>query len=152
MGYTHYWHRPVGKDFEAEKWKTFVNEVKILSKALPSDIKLGDGLGEKPFKLEKDRIWFNGIGDESHETFGIERVCPPQVDYRRGESELFSFCKTARKPYDLMVTACLLRLKYYFPYTRVTSDGHYKDWEPAREFIKKVLGENMNGIARGITK
>lgn len=46
---------------------------------------------------------FNGVGDEAHETLAISRT-----------TEDFDFCKTARKPYDLAVTASLIAFQRMF--------------------------------------
>ena len=57
-------------------------------------------------------IHLNGIDDAGHETFFFE---PKECD--------FSFCKTARKPYDLPVCEMLLVLKAYIPHFELSSDG-----------------------------
>jgi hypothetical protein len=54
---------------------------------------------------------------------------------------VFAFCKTAYKPYDLVVTACLIVFKNYFKDNFiVSSDGNDSDWQEAKEICHKVLG------------
>lgn len=64
----------------------------------------------------------------AHETFSLTRE---YVD-------AFAFCKTARKPYDLMVKACLILYKYFFPYVTISSDGDEEDWMDAKKFVAAV--------------
>ena len=68
-------------------------------------------MGTEP-EITPDRIWFNGRGDEGHESFVIERN---RTD--------FAFCKTASKAYDQAVCECLLVLQARIPGFSVRSDG-----------------------------
>ena len=54
----------------------------------------------------------------------------------------FNFCKTARKPYDLLVCACLIAAKKELNY-EVHSDGKKEDWQPAIDFYNKVTGSGV---------
>jgi len=142
MGYTHYW---TPKKVSAKKFKDFSDTCKILHDNLPdksdtaggyhSDgkIVIGDGSGhlnlstdDKP-EFSKDIVCFNGVGEDSHETFVIAHK---QTDWE--------FCKTARKPYDLLVCACLLAAIDILDY-KITSDGDLNDWIPAMKFYNKVI-------------
>jgi hypothetical protein len=69
------------------------------------------GRGEPEFSA--NRVCFNGYEnlDLDHETFSIERAI---------ESE---FCKTARKPYDLLVVATLIAASQMLPGFTFASDG-----------------------------
>lgn len=68
-------------------------------------------------------IWLNGKGDYGHETFGINT----------GAQES-SFCKTARKPYDIVVCKILLILKYYLgDNIEVGSDG-FSTHQPQKKY------------------
>lgn len=73
-----------------------------------------------------------------HETCVLTRKIHKD-SYKDDSGAVFGFCKTARKPYDLMVTACLILYKQYFPYVEVSSDGDNEDWKPAFLFIADVL-------------
>ena len=85
-------------------------------------------------------ICFNG--DEKngldHETFYLERR--EYKDFSR--SNTFSFCKTARKPYDLLVCAVLILIHTYAPESRyISSDGNADDWLAAYRWIESILEE-----------
>jgi len=124
MGYTHYFeHKKVSKDTWA---KIVVDCVKVMHAI--------DTTFEQEFTDKT--ITINGIGEEGHETFILER---------KG-SDGFTFCKTARKPYDLFVCACLLIYKHYSSNTMdLSSDGFNKDgteedeWVAARDLVKDTL-------------
>jgi len=103
---------------------------------------IDDQKGGPPI-FDTDEIWFNGTDKDftpkdekdhpelSHETFTL---------FRKG-SVGFCFCKTAQKPYDLMVQACLLVYRHYSPDTiNLGSDGDEEDWEAAVDFVHHVLG------------
>jgi len=90
MGYTHYWRQE--SEIPQAVWDRFT------AKIGPKLSLYGDILDE--LEVTEERIWLNGVGDDAHETFVLERC---------GGS--FSFCKTARKPYDPIVVACLVLLR-----------------------------------------
>lgn len=65
---------------------------------------------------------FNGSRENGHEAF----ILRESLKLMAGDS---LFCKTARKPYDVLVTASLCILKHYLPGVfDVNSDGDYPDW------------------------
>ena len=127
MGYTHYWYRKVGEDHNQKEWNTFgVQALRIVNK---SEIPLGDWDGENRPIFNFDRIELNGIGEDGHEPLILHREVPEQPSYRADEPDYFEFCKTACKPYDLVVTAILLLYKHYFPTVKVSSDGDVENWK-----------------------
>jgi len=111
MGYTHYW-KSSGKGLSE---KNLIKAIEVMGKIVKDQPKLlasWEGTGE-PLVTEKE-INFNGKEDNSHENFVIS------VNWNGG----FNFCKTARKPYDLVVVACLAVLKHFCKDTvHVRSDG-----------------------------
>ena len=124
MGYTHY---IVNKKVSDEKFEEFSNACKKLYENLPEktnsaggyfandkiEIAGWDGNGKPEFT--KEFVSFNGKGEElSHETFYLEN------------KEGFSFCKTARKPYDLLVVACYLATMQILG-SKFSSDGFLRD-------------------------
>ena len=141
MGYTNYW---TPKKVSAKKFKEFSDMCKKLHDNLPETtdiaggyyadnvIKIGEGMGEggKP-EFTKDTVRFNGVGELSHETFSIVL----------NDNE-WNFCKTARKPYDLLVCSCLLASAEILGY-EISSDGNLDDWKPAIEFYNEVVGSNI---------
>lgn len=159
MGFSHYYNHT--QNLDQETWNEFIKDCKTLYKNMPDHSKssgayhaddplilTGDALYKSP-KFTKDLVYFNG-GDTgvrvkkgkyweeaypdgtteefpklSHETFVLKR---------QGDG---GFCKTARKPYDLMVQACLILLLAHFPKdAKVSSDGDSDDWYEATEFVK----------------
>lgn len=145
MGYTHYWERPL--ELEKERFSLLSNEVKKLFEASKElGIKLSDGLDKKPEPfVDEEDIWFNGRGDESHESFHLPRIFTPQEWMKPSKAELyFSFCKTARKPYDLTVMAVLIAFKYHFEGVTVTSDGKEDNWAPAKEMCNQLFGYRLD--------
>jgi hypothetical protein len=138
MGYTHYF---TPKKSSQKKFNEFVKTCKKLHKALPKtsetaggyykddEIKIcgWDGTGKPEFTSKL--VSFNGNEDQNlnHETFSVAF-----------DSDEWSFCKTAQKPYDLLVCACLIAAKEILDF-EVTSDGRIKDWKPAIEFYLDTI-------------
>ena len=122
MGYTHSW--TVGKDVSDKTWKQFTGFVKQLIMA--SDVTIRNGQGENGPEIGNKEIWLNGDAscDEDHETFMIHRG-----------SQSSDFCKTARKPYDVVVVASLAVAHNLGIITEWSSNG------------KKELGDFDNAMA-----
>lgn len=137
MGYTHYW---TPKNANKETWMKFLKVARELKKNLPktsetaggyhsdNPIVIRGGMGTGPAEFKGDGIWFNGNEAKGldHETFMIS---PTKSDW--------NFCKTARKPYDLLVCAVLIAAHEYLGY-EVSSDGDLEDWLPAIEYYSTV--------------
>lgn len=139
MGYTHYWN-----------WKKvpLLKDIRdILRPLIQHGEKkgiLGNWSGEKPVP-NYYRSSFNGLGENSHETFvPIEKPIRPEF---KGKG----FCKTARKPYDSYVVCALWRLKKVFgDNINLFSDGNedeimngaYSDNISPLELYKEVYGED----------
>lgn len=83
-----------------------------------------------------DEIALNGVEgkiDLAHESLWITRAknTVPDADY----------CRTARKPYDIVVCGVLLVLQHHAPGVwDISTDGTLEDWDPAREWVEGVLG------------
>ena len=140
MGYTHYWRQL--RDFTDTEWQ----ELTRLTNLIIADNEgiLSDGFGEggKP-EVNGEHIWFNGLGEDSHETFRITKKKRAKEDYEEQEAYdrqgAFEFCKTAHKPYDKYVVAVLCALynlsnvppqrnRNAHPMRKITSDGNTADW------------------------
>ena len=82
---------------------------------------IGDGTGESGWERSEDgSIFFNGIGEDSHEAF--ELPAP-------GWGWKWSFCNTAQKPYDEVVVACLAIFKHFLGDSfETSSDGNRDEW------------------------
>ena len=154
MGYTHYWSYDPNKIENTEelrcKFRKAVSEIRKAASILRkfpfyhkdnaggfyNDIPciLKGGLGEGTPMINESQIWFNGDSStkHNHETFSIQW-------YQNNSSR--NFCKTARKPYDLLVCFALLALHDAFDNSQVfnfSSDGNAEDWKPALEFYEVV--------------
>jgi len=97
------------------------------------------------------QTWFAGTllsqrtcdGDCSCEGFRIAQHYQGNSDYRKP----FDCCKTAYKPYDLLVTACLISAKHHFDTDMaVISDGDSNHWDDARQLCQHVLGYGANFV------
>ena len=133
MGYTHYYKTE--KPLDAEKFKNFSVDVqKLVDKASKNGINIVNGMGEIGTKptINASIISLNGEGENAHETLII-----------RKEQQGFEFCKTARKPYDIVVASILIALgKHYSKDVEISSDGTNEDeeWKNAKEFCQETLG------------
>lgn len=96
MGYTHYWDIKKAKPADL---KLAIADMGKIAKHFAPILAGRDGEG-RPV-ITPNEITFNGKGDDSHETFSITN----------SPHEEFGFCKTAEKPYDVAVVACLAALK-----------------------------------------
>jgi len=134
MGYTHYW--TFNKGLTAHKYKKALTACRKIIRSSP--VLLGNGYGEGKPKLTNG-IMINGVGDDSHETFGLPVT--PQFD---SQGQCSEFCKTAQKPYDVVVVACLCVLKHHLGHhIEVSSDGDPHEWEDGRSLASKVLGREV---------
>ena len=146
MGYTHYWTQT--RDFTREEWSQIVEDFEALLKDVQhvQGIPLANGEGDPGTSPEitDEKIWFNGAGDDSHETFCLNRVRPPKESWQRRRGG--DFCKTARKPYDLAVTVALCYLATVTdPISHpVSSDGHGRDFLDGLEEARRALPRYAN--------
>jgi hypothetical protein len=78
-------------------------------------------------------VQFNGVGDNGHETFYFDIA----DTYKASDGQHFAFCKTARKPYDVVVMKVLIVLKYFLgDAVVVSSDGNFdEEWHETREYM-----------------
>jgi hypothetical protein len=128
MGYTHYWS--FGRFISKKAYQAALKDCRKIIKA--SSVRLGNWDGEKKPVLNNG-ISINGYGDEAHESFILPRI-PGNGD----------FCKTERKPYDVVVVACLCVLQQHLDESvYVTSDGDPHEWEAGRALAEKVLNHEV---------
>lgn len=130
MGYTHYINGSTKCTKQA--WASAIDDIQRV--VAMAGIPLANGQGE-PGTLpifNEEEVYFNGVGPASHETFVV----------RYGGATVSDFCKTAQKPYDLMVCACLIILKRWIPTLKVSSDGGEEElgWGNAISLCQQVLG------------
>jgi len=119
-----------------ELFANFSSDCEKLVKA--SDVPITGGSGEEGEEPEFSTklVNFNGINDDAHETF-----------YVKVNDSGFNFCKTARKPYDKVVTACLILLKHYFNFIEVSSDGDLDEWKYGIELFKSVFPDRTISLS-----
>ena len=141
LGYTHY--IKLSQTIPADTWSLVLADVTCLLAHLPATGPCGRPLAvryesddDRPPVVDAGLIRFNGYdangADLGHETF----YQPREV----GEHNT-NFCKTAHKPYDLVVCAVALVLtKHAADCVRVTSDGAIAYWMPAWRWVASVLG------------
>ena len=125
MGYTHYWkHDEVIK----ADWRKAIEEVDKVLRRHHGVLQFEYDNDAKPMAND-DLIQFNGIDEDGHETFCVSP-----------EPTAFSFCKTARKPYDLAVCEVLIILSCICGFD-VSSDGDFDDeWTEATKNVKEHHG------------
>jgi hypothetical protein len=150
MGYTHYWNKI--KELPQDKWDNFTKDVSIIllheteaQELLCSEWGQSREVDTAPV-IDKDLVRFNGKGEDGHETFYFSRVAmnhehwrlPSAADGKHGK--YFSFCKTAKKPYDkYVVRVLLLAEKHFGKDIEIESDG---DWETvAKEQLYQAVQE-----------
>ena len=147
MGYTHYWTFDPNKVKNTEdlrkRFKRASRYVKDFVRFMDqnkSDVfKICGGLGEGKPIFNETEIWFNGDASQQldHETFGIHWSRPNL----HGK---WNFCKTARKPYDLIVCFTLLVFADIFPKAfEFSSDGGMNDteWQRAVDLYESFTGK-----------
>ena len=143
MGYTHYWTYNPNEIKDTEELRMrFRFAVDIIKEAHKTIKKkkyciIRGGLGEGTPMINESQIWFNGDEKKGldHETFDIKW-------FPSGGSAK-NFCKTARKPYDLLVCVSLLAFKHAFDNPDVfsfSSDGDNEDWEDAKDLFTQIIG------------
>lgn len=99
-----------------------------------------DGEGKPDLRL--DKVIFNGQGNDSYETFLFEPYGNNPSPSGGGKD--FSFCKTACKPYDIVVVACLaIAAENLGEGIEVSSDGNRSDWVEGVALASRVLSRDV---------
>lgn len=137
MGYTHY-AVISQKEIPQSLWDSFIADY---NKVLPSFINLLDRETDQKLLCNSNELFFNGIGELAHETFVLSRISNGRLYDDEDPKGYFSFCKTARKPYDIAVCSALIIAKKHFDsLIDVDSDGTNEDWKEAKALCHKILG------------
>lgn len=119
MGYTHYWDGR-GLTIDANAWKRCLDDCARVLAGSPVPI----SIERAPGVLVVDGL------EDSCEPFEIPDF--PLV---------FSFCKTQRRPYDVIVTACLCL--FAEAGLSVSSDGFVGDWDAGADLATLLLGRTV---------
>lgn len=134
MGYTHYFTcnpAPKGQAQAIEKkYQRAIKDCQSIVKAYYAEFGGLSGYTAHTTIGAYGGVMVNGKGDEGHEDFCLTE------HYNQNES---GFCKTAQKPYDIVVVACLAVLKHRLgDCVSVSSDGDAKEWEDGIKLARKV--------------
>jgi len=155
MGYTHYWTQP--RDLTPEEMGDIGASVrKIIATATDGrkvldgyrgtpgvPLQIAGGDGEGPPQITKEVISINGKGpDLDHEAFYLPAKRELPYDGADPSRLGWAFCKTARKPYDIVVTACLTYLAAAYDF-EVGSDGDVDDWDDGVKLAEEALGREF---------
>lgn len=144
MGYTHCWTFKAPKRGETAKVnKAYKTAIHACQKMLiywneihahePDQRLSGYSAHVKPGTY--GGLKFNGARENAHEDFVLREHYKQNL-----EPSAFNFCKTARKPYDVPVTACLAILKHYLgDYIELSTDGKTADWSQGVGLAKAAL-------------
>lgn len=127
MGYSHYWKGSV--ECTDQVWAHVLQDLATIAER--AGIPLAGARGSGRPAWNNAGICFNGQGVEAHESFIIDRYSNPSA---------FGFCKTAQKPYDIVVCATLIILNHYIPTFHPSSDGDERDWQDAIDMVEHALG------------
>lgn len=126
MGYTHNWGHG---DIQPDAWAALVADAKRIIRA--AGVRLAGPHGKGKPVLNEAEIALNGVApDDWCESF---MIFPGSVS--------FEFCKTASRPYDVVVTTILLRARLTIPGFKVGSDGYWSEWQPARDLYARLFGD-----------
>jgi hypothetical protein len=133
MGYTHYWQMKPANQTAFNKAVAKANKVLKARKGILAG---GDGTGS--LVIKKDEVCFNGRDEDAHETCYITNG---GADFTLDGSG-FTFCKTACKPYDVVVVAVLAIFSHELGSAfEVSSDGEHDDWNDGVKLACQVTGE-----------
>jgi len=129
--------------------KLALDAKKIIEQAEQDGTRIRNGHGEGEPEFNEAYFSINGdasvVSDDgrdlAHETFYWEGI-PTISEWRKDDPNTFDFCKTAYKPYDVVVTAILIRAKQiYGSCVKISSDGDWHEWQAGRELYERVFGE-----------
>lgn len=144
MGYTHYWTFCRPKRGTAKQVnKAYLDAIKECQNLIREYSRVNGGLSGYSAHTEPGEyhgVNVNGSRENGHETFTLrERLS----DYFKRDGRPSDFCKTAQKPYDIVVVACLCVLSHRLGDTiAVNSDGDSIDWILGLELARRITGDN----------
>lgn len=122
MGYTHYWD---AHNFSDDEWEEMLNAFPRLEEYANVYIRYECDSSD-PALYDEQCIRFNGVAEQGHETFLLEK------------NGGWEFCKTARKPYDLLVVAVLHFASLVSDSFSYRSDGTDDELAQGRTIAEKV--------------
>lgn len=156
MGYTHYWYRK--QLLDEKKFNEFAKACEAILTHCQNElgITLGDAMGEREPVVNPKIVAFNGTFDKGHESAMFKQELTQGQDYiSENERGLcFEFCKTAYKPYDVAVTACLIAANHIFGEENFTisSDGGEEGFQEGRELCQQLLGYGLDSTEEEVVE
>jgi hypothetical protein len=135
MGYSHYWDGSKSSIGSGAAWGKAIIDCTAL-------IDAGKSQFELDIKSDIESLWFNGNEKKGHDHEDWVMYKDPDVVASQG----FGFCKTAAKPYDTVVVACLAVLAEAG--LHVSSDGSKDDWGDGIAFARDVLKRDVKMPAK----
>lgn len=142
MGYTHYF--PPKRSFTGDEWLKIGRACReVVQHPDCPTLTADDESDEHGVVICDTEILFNGLGDDAHETFVVGRVSDGK----------FKFCKTAQKPYDAAVVACLVLMEHFAPgVLKISSDGDPTDWAGGLALAEAATGITGLSVPSGVAQ
>ncbi|MFE4263387.1 hypothetical protein [Streptomyces sp. NPDC056883] len=145
MGYTHsFAYTSQAEAFRSNWLQLRVDAAAVVDFAKKAGVVLAGPDGTGLPVISEDLIAFNGRGDEGCEHFRLE-LSPRRLS--QFGPFVWSFTKTAGLPYDMAVTAVLLRAHTLMPEVfAINSNGDWnEDWQEARAIHQALFGDPGTG-------
>ena len=156
MGYSHSWARLA--EIPIPEFEAWVDDVKhIVASAGPvlglfGGVRINGPAGFGRPTLGPSMVALNGsaLFSRAHESFIVHRRIQ---DYRAnatpGADNLFwDACKTAQKPYDVVVVAAILAFLERISGSRASSDGERDDWAGGAALFARALRRDPAAAVR----
>ena len=144
VGYTHYFTFLKTKGQAVQNERNYQKAILDCQRVITRYSKAHDGLSGYSAHTKLGAyggIKVNGSGSDGHEAFILREHFS---ENERG------FCKTARKPYDVVVVACLAILQHRLKdAVKISSDGRPVDWMEGLKLARKVTGLSI-GMPPGV--
>jgi hypothetical protein len=131
MGYTHGWAQT--RPFTDLEWAAVRRDISRICRLAGAFLQLsGPAPGNGPLVVD-------GIGEDGYETF---RLCQNGREH--------AFCKTERRPFDVVVTASLCYLASVWGNYDVHGDGNEEDFAAGLALARQALPDQADRLARPV--
>ncbi|HTJ71341.1 MAG TPA: hypothetical protein VL551_27620 [Actinospica sp.] len=150
MVYTHYWaYQPDSPQFTAIFPRLVADSRDILAHLADRGVPLAGPTGIGEPLLNEAIIAVNGTRPETGENFVLAPGSGSGIAAHTEDGAAFrmDWCQTRHLPYDLAVTAILLRAAHLAPrHVSLASDGSWPlDWDHARQLLTALFGADDPG-------
>lgn len=142
MGYMHAWAYKPDAAFQAAFEQLARDTREILPALADRQVPIANWAGYGDPEVTNLAISFNGAGPDADDTFLLEATGNGTIRHTpAGHSFHLDQCTTAGKPYDLAVTAVLLRAHQLTPrHIALASDGAWDEhWRAARALLASLF-------------